>query len=45
MSPYQLVFGKECHHPVEIKHHSSWAVKSYNIEMQKAGMERKIQLH
>ncbi|RDY08880.1 Retrovirus-related Pol polyprotein from transposon 17.6, partial [Mucuna pruriens] len=24
MSPYQIVFGKACHFPVEIKHHAHW---------------------
>ena len=44
MSPYRLVFGKACHILIEIEHRAYYAVKSCNLEMQQAGIERKLQL-
>ncbi|KAI3795195.1 hypothetical protein L1987_37844 [Smallanthus sonchifolius] len=43
-TPYRLVYGKECHRPVEIAHRALWAVKSGNLEYDSAGKERKLQL-
>ena len=34
MSPYQVVFGKPCHLPVEIQHRAYWAVKSCNFSLE-----------
>jgi len=33
MSPYRAVFGKPCHHPVEIEHRAYWAIKSCNFSL------------
>nr|XP_004510062.1 uncharacterized protein LOC101509462 [Cicer arietinum] len=44
MSPYRLVFGKEYHLLVEIEHRAYWTVKSCYLEMEKACLERKLQL-
>ena len=44
MSPYQLVYGKTCHLPVEIEHRAHWAIWRINMDFKKAGMHRKQQL-
>ena len=28
MSPFQLVYGKSCHLPIELEHRAHWAIKS-----------------
>ena len=32
MSPYQLVYGKTCHLPIELNHKSMWAMKKLKID-------------
>ncbi|XP_071703889.1 uncharacterized protein [Rutidosis leptorrhynchoides] len=43
-SPYQLVYGKACHLPVEIEHLAEWAIKQVNMNMDEAGKARKLDL-
>ncbi|GKC91332.1 reverse transcriptase domain-containing protein, partial [Tanacetum coccineum] len=44
-TPYQLVYGKSCHLPVELEHKAYWALKHVNFNLKTAGDHRKLQLN
>ena len=44
LSPFQLVYGKSCHLPVEMKHKAYWALKFLNLDEKASREHRKIQL-
>jgi hypothetical protein len=38
MSPFQLVYKKSCHLPVELEHQAYWAIKNWNMDVRLADM-------
>ena len=41
---YQLIYGDTCHIPVELEFKSHGAIKRWKMDLQSAGVKRKIQL-
>ncbi|XP_057755584.1 uncharacterized protein LOC130974745 [Arachis stenosperma] len=45
MSPYQLVYGKACHLPVELEYKAYWTIRYLNLDSEVAGIKRMLQLN
>jgi len=43
MSAFRLVFVKTCHLLVELEDRAMWVVKTFNFDLEAAGVERKLQ--
>ncbi|GKC69375.1 reverse transcriptase domain-containing protein [Tanacetum coccineum] len=44
-TPYKLVYGKDCHLPIELEHKAYWALKHCNFDLKTAGDHRKVQMN
>jgi hypothetical protein len=44
-TPYQLVYGKSCHLPFELKHKAYWAIKILNLDYLASGEKRILDIH
>nr|XP_043629837.1 uncharacterized protein LOC122601135 [Erigeron canadensis] len=44
-TPFQLLYGKTCHLPIEIEHKAYWALKNCNMDLIEAGELRSMQLN
>ena len=44
VSPYRIVYSKG-YLPVELEHRACWVVKRLNINLEKEGAQRKLQLN
>jgi hypothetical protein len=44
MTPYQFVYRKACHLPVELQHKAYWVIKEMNLDLDAAVVKRRIQI-
>ncbi|XP_021754762.1 uncharacterized protein LOC110720067 [Chenopodium quinoa] len=44
-TPYKIVYGKNCHFPMEMEHRAHWAIKQVNLDLHSAGERRLLELH
>ena len=45
LTPYQLIYRKFSHLPVELEHKAFWATRALNFDLKKVGMKRLLQLN
>jgi len=44
MTPYQLVYGKTCHLPIELEFKAHWAIRRWNMNLDVSGDHKRMQL-
>jgi hypothetical protein len=44
MTPYQFIYGKACHLPVELEHKVYWAIEEMNLDLDAAMVKQRIQI-
>ena len=44
MSPYKIIYGKQCHLPLELEYKAMWAIKNLNFDFQAVKEKRLLQL-
>ena len=45
LTPYQLIYGKSCHLPIELEHKAYWATRALNFDLMKVSHKRLLQLN
>ena len=45
MSPYNIVFGKPCHLPLELEYKAMWVIKKLNCDFQAAKEKRLLRIN
>lgn len=44
-TPFELVYGKSCHLPVEMEHKAHWAIRTLNMDYKSADGKRILDIH
>jgi hypothetical protein len=44
MTPYQFVYAKSCHLPLELEHKAYWVIKEMNLDVDAARIKRGIKI-
>jgi hypothetical protein len=44
MTPYQFVYEKACHLPVEFEHKAYWAIKEMSLDLDATVVKQRIQI-